>query len=121
MGVLVNTVTVYTNYLLGKYMMEEEQQGADRAKYGAKILDSLSSYLTEEIRTRILQKQSGWYEKILSGLPRPRRSNCPIANWTIGRNAGKRNCPVADWTIEHRQAEVPISIELDALSGAHDN
>ena len=48
MGVLVNTVTVYTNYLLGKYMVEEEQQGADRAKYGAKILDSLSSYLTEE-------------------------------------------------------------------------
>ena len=29
-------------------MVEEEQQGADRAKYGAKILDSLSSYLTEE-------------------------------------------------------------------------
>ena len=48
MGVLVNSVTVYTSFLLGKYMVEEEQQGADRAKYGAKILDSLSSYLTEE-------------------------------------------------------------------------
>lgn len=48
MGVLVNTVTVYTSYLLGKCMVEEEQQGTDRAKYGAKILDSLSSFLTEE-------------------------------------------------------------------------
>ena len=48
MGVLVNSITVYTSFLLGKYMVEEEQQGADRAKYGAKILDSLSSYLTEE-------------------------------------------------------------------------
>ena len=48
MGVLVNTVTVYTNFLLGKYMVEEEQHGADRAKYGAKILNSLSAYLTKE-------------------------------------------------------------------------
>lgn len=47
-GVFVNSVTVYTSYLLGKYMVEEEQQGVDRAKYGAKILDSLSNYLTEE-------------------------------------------------------------------------
>ena len=35
MGVLVNSITVYTSFLLGKYMVEEEQQGADRAKYGA--------------------------------------------------------------------------------------
>ena len=27
MGVVVNAVTVYTSYLLGKYMIEEEQQG----------------------------------------------------------------------------------------------
>lgn len=43
MGILVNSITVYTSFLLGKYMVEEEQQGADRAKYGGKILDSLSS------------------------------------------------------------------------------
>ena len=27
MGVVVNAVTVYTSYLLGKYIIEEEQQG----------------------------------------------------------------------------------------------
>lgn len=48
MGVVVNAVTVYTSYLLGKYMIEEEQQGSERAKYGAKVLDSLSDYLTNE-------------------------------------------------------------------------
>ena len=48
MGVVVNAVTVYTSYLLGKYMIEEEQQGSERAQYGAKILDSLSDYLTGE-------------------------------------------------------------------------
>lgn len=48
MGVLVNSITVYTSFLLEKYMVEEEQQGANREKYGVKILDSFSSYLTEE-------------------------------------------------------------------------
>ena len=48
MGVVVNAVTVYTSYLLGKYMIEEEQQGSERAQYGARILDSLSDYLTGE-------------------------------------------------------------------------
>ena len=48
MGVVVNAVTVYTSYLLGKYMIEFEQQGSERAQYGAKVLDSLSDYLTSE-------------------------------------------------------------------------
>jgi len=48
MGIVVNVVTVYTSFLLGKYMIEEEQQGEERAKYGDKVLDSLSSYLTQE-------------------------------------------------------------------------
>ena len=48
MGVVVNAVTVYTSYLLGKYMIEEEQQGSERAQYGARVLDSLSVYLTSE-------------------------------------------------------------------------
>ena len=28
MGVIVNAVTVYTSYLLGKYMIDEEQHGS---------------------------------------------------------------------------------------------
>lgn len=48
MGVFVNAMTVYTSFLLGKYMLEEEQNGNERAKYGAKVLDSLSQYLSSE-------------------------------------------------------------------------
>ena len=29
-------------------MIEEEQQGSERARYGAKVLDSLSAYLISE-------------------------------------------------------------------------
>lgn len=48
MGIVANAVTVYTSFLLGKYMIEEEQHGSGRAKYGEKVLDSLSEYLTNE-------------------------------------------------------------------------
>ena len=48
MGQIANAITVLTSFLLGRYIVEQEQQGAERAKYGAKVLDSLSSYLTEE-------------------------------------------------------------------------
>ncbi|MCD8131439.1 MAG: PDDEXK nuclease domain-containing protein [Lachnospiraceae bacterium] len=47
-GLMANAVTVYTSFELGRYIVEQEQQGQDRAKYGAKVLDSLSTYLTEE-------------------------------------------------------------------------
>lgn len=30
------------------YIIEQEQQGQERAKYGSKIIDSLSAYLTKE-------------------------------------------------------------------------
>ncbi|WP_033151637.1 PDDEXK nuclease domain-containing protein [Pseudobutyrivibrio ruminis] len=45
-GSVANMLIVYTNYQIGKYIVEEEQNGADRAAYGAKIIDSLSEYLT---------------------------------------------------------------------------
>lgn len=48
LGYIANTVTVYTSFLLGKYIFEEEQQGNERAKYGEKVLDSLSEFLTKE-------------------------------------------------------------------------
>lgn len=48
MGQMVNTITVITSFLLGQYIVEQEQQGQERAKYGSKVIDSLSSYLTKE-------------------------------------------------------------------------
>ena len=48
MGQMANAITVLTSFLLGRYIVEQEQQGSERAKYGAKIVDSLSTYLTEE-------------------------------------------------------------------------
>ena len=48
MGQMANVITVLTSFWLGRYIVEQEQQGAERAKYGTKVIDSLSNYLTEE-------------------------------------------------------------------------
>lgn len=43
----VNTVMVYTYYGVGRYIVEDEQQGHDRAEYGKTVLKKLSARLTE--------------------------------------------------------------------------
>lgn len=37
MGQMANTITVLTSFLLGRYIVEQEQQGVERAKYGARV------------------------------------------------------------------------------------
>lgn len=43
----VNVAEVYTKYHIGQYIVEEEQQGNDRAAYGKQVLKTLSEKLTE--------------------------------------------------------------------------
>jgi len=43
----INTTEVYTKYYIGQYIVEEEQRGEIRAKYGHQVLQSLSRRLTE--------------------------------------------------------------------------
>ena len=42
-----NTVEVATKYVIGQYIVENEQEGKERAKYGKAILKSISEKLTE--------------------------------------------------------------------------
>ena len=44
----VNLSMVYTYYGIGRYIIEDQQQGAYRAAYGEKVLESLSQRLTEK-------------------------------------------------------------------------
>jgi len=43
----VNLSMVYTYYEIGRMIVEEEQNGEQRAEYGQYILKNLSAYLTE--------------------------------------------------------------------------
>lgn len=44
----VNTIMVSTYFEVGRLIVEEEQQGEERAKYGKYIIDNLSKKLTKE-------------------------------------------------------------------------
>ena len=44
----VNIIELMTNYALGRWIVEEQQNGQDRAQYGARVFDRLSEALTEE-------------------------------------------------------------------------
>ncbi len=38
----INRTTTMRNWLIGAYIIEYEQKGADRAKYGTKLIDNLA-------------------------------------------------------------------------------
>ncbi len=44
----VNQTMVYTYYAIGKMIVEDEQQGEQRAAYGKQILEDLAMRLTQE-------------------------------------------------------------------------
>lgn len=44
----INVAMVYTNYEIGRYIVEEEQQGASRAEYGKATLKELSNRLSQQ-------------------------------------------------------------------------
>jgi len=47
-GTVANLTTVISNFEIGRYLIEEEQKGESRARYGKRILDELSVFLTNE-------------------------------------------------------------------------
>ena len=44
----VNVAEVYTKYSIGQYIVEDEQQGEQRAKYGKAVLKNLSIRLIDK-------------------------------------------------------------------------
>ena len=52
----VDLVQVYTNFEIGRRIVEEEQRGEDRAEYGKAILQTLAEAANRGVRTRLLQK-----------------------------------------------------------------
>ncbi len=54
-----NTVLLITNYEIGRYIVEDEQKGENRAEYGKRVLKELSKLLTK-------QYGRGWSERNLT-------------------------------------------------------
>lgn len=110
----VNTVEVATKYAIGQYIVEDEQGGKERAKYGKAILKNLSERLTERygdgwsVETLTLcRKFYSTYSKIVNsdyGIQKSisvfKQLNIP-ANLTAGRDCWFRLLVRMAWSPDY--------------------
>ena len=75
----INMIELMTNYALGRWIVEEQQNGQDRAQYGAHVIDRLSEALTKEFgkgfskdTLKNARKFYLIYRERISQLPRPK-------------------------------------------------
>ncbi|MBK9577831.1 MAG: DUF1016 family protein [Fibrobacteres bacterium] len=59
----VNSLQVLANFEIGRRIVEEEQRGADRADYGAKLLQVLADALTQEFGTGFSKRNLDYMRK----------------------------------------------------------
>ena len=69
----VNFAMVEAYWEIGRRIVEEEQQGKDRAEYGAALIKELSKQLTAEFGTRVfLKSEASFFCTLISRNTRKR-------------------------------------------------
>ncbi|MDG3008418.1 PDDEXK nuclease domain-containing protein [Paludisphaera mucosa] len=88
-GRAVNISLTLRNWLIGLYIAEYEMQGADRARYGEKLLANLSARLVGAGVSRAEERELRRYRKFYETYPRIRESLPPeLAERVISQTAG---------------------------------
>lgn len=59
----VDTIQIYTNWNVGRRIVEEEQEGKERAKYGTKLIQKLAEQLSVEFGTSYSKRNLDYYKK----------------------------------------------------------
>ena len=77
----VNLLQVYTNYEIGRRIFEQEQQGADRARYGKELLSELAARLTGEFGSGFSSNESCVHAPVLHGLSGSNSTDYPDSVW----------------------------------------
>ncbi len=88
----VNTALTLRNWAIGGYIREYEQNGADRARYGARLLDHLAEALQEGLDRCYTGRYLGLCRQLFDVYPEIRKS--PIsesAPLTLPRSRAARN------------------------------
>lgn len=58
----INQATTLRNWIIGCYIVEYEQNGSDRAKYGDKLIEKLSKRISKPgLGTTLLRKSRAFY------------------------------------------------------------
>jgi len=67
---MVNSTIVKTYWQIGKYIVEEEQQGAERATYGKALISNLAEKLTQEFGTAYSKRNLLYMKKFYLLFPK---------------------------------------------------
>lgn len=78
----INIAQVEANWLVGKRIVEEEQGGNERAKYGAAILKKLSEALTETFGKGFTVSQLYYCRQFYTTFPTIFDTPCRILSWS---------------------------------------
>ena len=113
---LVNQALVIRNWLIGAYIVEYEQGGADRAKYGAKLLERLAEDLSgrrvKGCSQQMLERMRQFYllyPQVASGIPSPLMTETvPVLSGqdSVGSDYGIRRFV----TFDLREAKISSSV-----------
>jgi hypothetical protein len=81
----VNTTHVVANWLIGREIVEEEQNGRDRADYGKRIVETLSRRITLDFGAGYSSQSLFYMKQFYQTFPAPASSeaNSPRTAWRI--------------------------------------
>lgn len=66
----VNLVQLMTYYSLGKWIVEVQQEGQERAQYGKKVIKALSNHLTEKFGRGFSKANLEFFRRCICSQPR---------------------------------------------------
>ena len=81
----VNISLTMRNWLIGMYIVEYEQTGKDRASYGDRLLERLSSALLSHRLNRVEERELRRYRQFYQIYPQIRESLTPELRNRLGR------------------------------------
>jgi len=85
----VNSLQVLTNFEIGRYIFEHEQQGESRANYGKELIKNLSEQLTSEFGRGFSKSNLEYMRRFFLAY----RDRLPIAQSDIGQFTGNTLSP----------------------------
>ena len=124
---VVNTAVTLRNWIIGAYIVEYEMHGADRAKYGEKLLDRLAERLTKNQVPSCERRRLYVYRQLFQSYPQIVESLSPHFHGAsrIVRSLTAQSCNrpktggVAIVRSVAAQLAVPAGKLLNALSYTH--
>lgn len=124
---VVNTAVTLRNWIIGAYIVEYEMHGADRAKYGAKLLDRLAERLTKNQVPSCERRRLYVYRQFFQSYPQIAESLSPhspgasriVQSLTAQSGSRPKTGGVAIVRSVTAQLAVPAGKLLNALSYTH--